>query len=241
MKIEDFEIIKLETVDSTNDYLKRLVKKGESKPKIVISDIQTNGKGTKNRSFVSEKGGIYLSILLPYFDASFITPMTAVAVSDTIDKFATEKTKIKWVNDIYLKNKKVCGILCESVYSDFCDKPFIIVGIGINLFKPEKDFAAKIKNIAISIFDYEDKAVKERFVSLLINNFLFYFNGLDKKTFLEKYRNNNLVIGKRVKVFYDNKEREGIAVEVDSECRLKVKFSESEEKLLSSGDVILKK
>lgn len=241
MKITDFKFKKLETVSSTNDYLKNLVKQGECTPTIVIADSQTKGRGTKNRSFISEKGGLYLSILLPPCDPQFITPMTAVAVSDTVEQICGKITQIKWVNDIYLSGKKLSGILCETVFSMNSDQPYIIVGIGINLFKPKGDFKEEIKDVVISVFDDENAEIKEKFIKILIEKFLYYFDRLEKKSFLEKYRNKNFILGKQVTVIANNNKTDATAFSIDDDCRLVVRFIDGSEKALNSGDVILKK
>ena len=241
MKITDFKFVRLETVTSTNDYLKNLVKQGNCEPKIVIAESQTKGRGTKSRSFISEKGGLYLSILLPPCDPRFITPMTAVAVSETVEKISGKATQIKWVNDIYLSGKKLSGILCETVFSNNNDKPYVIVGIGVNLFKPKSDLSFEIKDIAVSLFDSFDYEIKERFSNSLVNNFLEFFNSLSDKSFLEKYRDKNFVLGKSVTVILNNTETDAVAISIDDECRLVVKFSDGTEKALNSGEIILKK
>ncbi len=241
MNITDFKIIKLDTVDSTNNYLKTIVKKGECSPTIVISDCQTAGKGTRNRTFISKKGGLYLSILLPPCDTRFITPMTAVAVSDSVEQMSGRTTEIKWVNDIYLNGKKLSGILCEAVFSENVEKPYVIVGIGVNLFLPKDNFSTEIKDIAISLYDTENDDIKEKFFNTLITNFLQYYDTLGNKTFLEKYRNKNFVLGKTVTVVFENKKTDAVAVSIDDECRLVVRFDDGSQKALNSGDVLLKK
>ncbi|MBQ4118856.1 MAG: biotin--[Clostridia bacterium] len=241
MNITDFKIERLLTVNSTNDYLKTLVKQGECEPIIVIADAQTKGRGTKNRSFISQKGGLYLSILLPPCETNLITPMTAVAVSDTVEQISGKTTQIKWVNDVYLRGKKLSGILCETVFSPKSNKPYLIVGIGLNLFKPNDDFSDEIKDIAISLFETEDIAIKERFINTLIKNFFKYFNCLSEKCFLEKYRAKNFILEKTVKVIIGNEKTDAIAVAIDDYCRLIVKFPDGSEKALNSGEVILKK
>lgn len=241
MKITDFKFEKLETVGSTNDYIKELVKQGKCEPIIVISNAQTKGRGTKNRSFISEKGGLYLSILLPPCVTDFITPMTAVAVSDTVEQLTDKDPQIKWVNDVYLSGKKLAGILCETVFSRAGENPYVIVGIGINLFKPENDFSDEIKDIAISLFEFEDAFIKEKFIDTLIQNFLYYFNSLSEKSFFEKYRAKNFILGKTVTVIANNTNTDAVASSIDDDCRLIVKFPDGSQKALNSGDVILKK
>ena len=245
LKTSDIDLILLESVDSTNEYLKALARSSAPKDKtVVIAETQTNGKGTKNRSFISKKGGIYLSILikpsLSGFDATAVTPMTAVAVSDAIEHISGKTTQIKWVNDVYLSDKKVCGILCESVI-DACGKmPYIIVGIGVNLFKPEGDFPTEIKPIATSIFEDENTQIKENFIATLIDLFFNYYDKIGDKTFLEKYREKNLVLGKKINILTAQTPQKATALEIDDNCCLVVELPDKSKKILSSGEVTIR-
>ncbi len=244
MKTEQIKIIKLDTITSTNDYLKQLAKSGCPEKTVVIADCQTSGKGTKNRSFISQKGGVYLSILIrpkvQGFDATLITSATAVAVSDAINKISGKETQIKWVNDIYLENKKVCGILCESVFNADGKIPYIIVGIGVNLFKPQNDFPNEIKDIATYIFEKEDINIKEKFISILLDYFFKFIDDLENKTFLQKYREKNLVLGKEICVTCGDDKKIARAIDIDDQCRLLIEFPNKVKKTLCSGEVTIK-
>ena len=244
IKTQGVDIICLESVDSTNEYLKALAKSGAKAKTVVISDSQTHGKGTKNRSFVSRRGGVYLSILLKPefngFDATLITPMTAVAVSDAVNNISGKSTQIKWVNDLYLGGKKVCGILCEAGFESDAHTPFIVVGIGVNLFKPKGDFDTEIKEIATAVFEEENPKIKEDFIANLIDTFFEYYDKIDQKTFLQKYKNANLVLGKEIEFLENLRLKTAKAVEIDDDCRLVVELPDKTLKTLSSGDVKIK-
>ncbi len=239
----NIKIINLETVSSTNDYLKQLAKEGTDENTVVIAKSQTAGKGTKNRSFISQKGGVYLSVLvrpkLQGFNATLITSATAVAVSDAINEISSKVSQIKWVNDVYLDNKKVSGILCESVIING-EMPFIVVGIGVNLFKPKDDFPPEIKDIATYIFEQENPRIKEKFIKILLGNFFKYFEDLENKSFLQKYREKNLVLGREVSVISANGTKTAKALEIDDNCRLLVEYSDNFQEYLSSGDVTIR-
>lgn len=243
MSNKKVNIIKLDTVTSTNDYLKQLAKDGALPNTVVIADAQTVGRGTKNRSFISEKGGVYMSILvkpeLSGFDATLVTSATAVAVSDAIAQISGKEPQIKWVNDVYLDNKKVCGILCESVIIKGV-MSIIIVGIGVNLFRPKNDFTNEIKDIAISVFEEENSELKEKFINLLIEKFFDYFENLKEKTFLPKYRERNLVLGREVSVIAGTGTTSAKAISIDDCCRLLVEFPDKTKMTLSSGEVTIK-
>jgi BirA family biotin operon repressor/biotin-[acetyl-CoA-carboxylase] ligase len=244
LKTDDVKLILLEEIDSTNEYLKALARSGACEKTVVVAERQNNGKGTKNRTFISEKGGVYLSLLikpsLTGFNATSITPMTAVAVSDAINQISGKKTQIKWVNDVYLQGKKVCGILCESVM-DSCGKiPYIIVGIGVNLFKPKGDFAPEIRQIATSVFEEENTEIKEEFIAKLIDLFFFYYADLPNKTFLQRYREKNIVIGKEIDILSSDNHQKATALEIDDDCRLVALLPDNSKIVLSSGEVTIR-
>ena len=121
-------------IASTNDYAKS--KRAEGKNRIITARLQTGGRGTKGRSFVSNEGGVYLTKLtfydsFPAKDAFLIMANAAAAVCDTL-RFYGVSPVIKWVNDIYINDKKICGILIENVFSG--DKiSSSVVGIGVNI------------------------------------------------------------------------------------------------------------
>ncbi|MBR6564915.1 MAG: biotin--[Clostridia bacterium] len=238
------DIVLLDSVTSTNDYLKKLALNGAKDGTIVIAKSQTKGKGTKGRTFISKEGGLYLSILLKpdfrAFDATLITPLTAVAVSETIAQISGNTPQIKWVNDVYLEDKKVAGILCESSIDSAGKTAYLIVGIGVNLIKPKGGFDDEICDIATAVFEEENTEIFSQFVSALINNFYNFYAQIDNKTFLEKYRRQNFVLGKEVLVLNNNQTLTAKAVWIDDNCRLVVELPDKSLKTLSSGEVILK-
>lgn len=241
MNNKNIKIEVLQTIDSTNNYLKQKALDGEGENYVVLALEQTAGKGTRGRSFSSVKGGVYLSILikpdLENFNPALITTATAVAVTDSILELFKLDTKIKWVNDVYLNNKKVCGILCESVLDSFNNPQFVIVGIGVNLFKPINDFPSEIKDIATYISEGYSVELFEKFTASVINNFYKYLNS---KNHLKLYCERSLILGKEILVSKNNETRTARALEIDNNCRLLVEFENGDKENLSSGDVTVR-
>ena len=128
-----------EELDSTNSYLKEMAAKGAQEGTIIIANRQSAGRGRLGRSFFSpEEKGIYMSILLrPDISlerAVLITSMAAVAVAEAIEQVSGIQTKIKWVNDIFLNKKKVCGILTEAgIDAETGTLEYAVLGIGVNV------------------------------------------------------------------------------------------------------------
>ncbi len=149
MKENKMHVERFESIPSTNDYAK--AKRIDGKNLVVVAKSQTGGRGTKGRSFSSDIGGLYISILRFYDDflakdAFQIMQNAAAAVCLTLEEFGLQP-KIKWPNDILINGKKICGILIENTFSG--DKiRSSIVGIGINVFNPLED---ELKDIATSI------------------------------------------------------------------------------------------
>lgn len=148
----NFKFEKLDTVDSTNDYLERELESGNiNKDKILVTKHQTNGHGSKGRSFSSPKDvGMYYSMLHFYKDDNelkFITQKVAVAVYKTFHDIFGIEFSIKWVNDLYYNDKKVVGILCRNLIKHKA----VVIGIGIDLFKND-NLDEELKDIAGYIF-----------------------------------------------------------------------------------------
>lgn len=140
------DIIYLKCADSTNDVLKAVASE-RAEWTVVIAEKQTKGKGSKEREFVSPTGGLYMSVLFfpSEMDLGLVTPMAAVAVKRAIKEKFNLETGIKWVNDLYLNGKKICGILTECKTTD--KGVTAIIGIGINVYRSESGYG-----------EYEDKA-----------------------------------------------------------------------------------
>lgn len=243
---EKFNFINFNEIDSTNNYVKRN-HNNLTDLTVVSADLQTAGKGRLGKSFYSPKGtGAYFSLLLKNNISSekskYLTVMAAVAAAEEIASVTSRDVKIKWVNDIYIDGKKVCGILTEgSVNPQSCEFDYAVIGIGINLTSPQNDFPDELRTIADSVFG---KACTEEQKTSLINGVLcrFYkiFNG-DDKTFIERYRKFSFLDGKKINIIKENQTESATALYIDENCNLKVKKDKTGEvATLFSGDVSIK-
>lgn len=236
------KIIKLESVDSTNTYLKSLAEKGESEGCVVTARHQTMGRGRRGKSFFSPSDtGLYMSILvrpeISVDDSLFITSMTAVALSRAIEAVCDKKCGIKWVNDIFIDCKKVAGILCEGSFDHTADKVnYVIVGIGVNLCQPKEDFPHELREIATSLG--EDDIGDELFEKILTEFFNLY-EQLPSHDFLNEYKERSILLNKRIEVL-GNETVLGTALDIDDKCRLILKTDNGEIKVISSGEVSVK-
>lgn len=243
----DCRVIVLESVDSTNNYLKKLAENGERENTVVISECQSSGKGRLGRKFFSPKSGLYLSILLrPTFSAEnslFITTAAAVAVSDAIEEISGKKTGIKWVNDIFIGNKKVCGILTEAAVDfETGGLYYAIPGIGVNIYHPAEGFPPEIHDIAGTIFDTEpnEKDLKQKLAAAIINNFFDIYNNIESSDFMQKYKEKSCILGKEIFVLKNETKTKATVLDIDEKAGLVVKYENGEVETLSSGEVSIR-
>ncbi|MGE4484546.1 MAG: biotin--[acetyl-CoA-carboxylase] ligase [Oscillospiraceae bacterium] len=163
-----------DTIDSTNDEAKRLIKSGTGEDFAVISKSQTSGRGQFERSFFSPPGtGLYLSVALKQkapLNNSFITQAAAVAVCRSIENIYGICLDIKPVNDLIYGGKKICGILVESAANFGSCEYFAVFGIGINLSKPKCGFPDELRDAAAYLFesDVDPKGLIDEIIAQLI-------------------------------------------------------------------------
>lgn len=235
--ISGFKVIRLETVDSTNNYLKRHAAEFRDKS-AVIANAQTGGKGRLGRSFFSPEGGLYLSAMIKNVSldaAEMLTPAVAVAVARALEKCGSEEARIKWVNDVYLRGRKVCGILVES--KPEADRlSYAIIGIGVNIFEPEGGFPEDIKARAGAVFADQQPGIREEIFREILANLCGIEEAARTGSFLEEYRRRSNVIGRRVEIIEGERVTEAVAVGIDERCRLIVRTDEGERRLFA-GEV----
>ena len=238
------------TISSTNSVLKEMADKDAPEGTVLVSEEQTAGRGRMGRSFFSPAGtGIYMSILLrPELTASdslYLTTSAAVAVAQAIETIADVNARIKWVNDIFCNGKKVCGILTEASFNlENNGLSYAVVGIGINVKEPEGGFPDDVKNIATAIFSNSDghdtPDARSRLIAEILNRFMSFYRNIKAKTFLKEYRNRSMLMGRQIDVLDGKSVRTALALDIDDDCRLKVKFEDDTVKYLSSGEVSIK-
>ena len=239
-----YNLIYKESVSSTNTVLREMAD-SEKEFTVLISDYQTNGLGRKGNSFFSPEGtGIYMSILLKpklsFEDFLLITPLSAVCCARSIENISHKEAKIKWVNDIYVDNKKVCGILAQSILDDKNNINGCILGIGINVYAPPGGFPEDIKNKAGYLFDKdENKNLRELLVAEVLNNFSSLYKDLTKKLFYEEYAFRSLITNKTVTVLYPGREIKCLVLGIDKDFHLDVQLESGERLKLDSGEVSL--
>ena len=242
-------VICLETVDSTNNRLKEMLKDDPVPGTTIIANEQTGGRGRMGRSFSSPAGcGIYLSMLIrpkgQISDVSGITAWTAVAVHNAILSAYGIDTDIKWVNDLYLNGKKITGILTElSVEGEIGMVSSIIIGIGINVNHKPEDFPEELRDIATSISYGSSSGELDR--SLLAAEVIRELDKMaalwpdGKKEYLDTYRRKCITLDKDVDVinYATGYKRSAHTIDINPDFSLKVRYEDGTIDDVRSGEV----
>jgi BirA family transcriptional regulator, biotin operon repressor / biotin---[acetyl-CoA-carboxylase] ligase len=231
----DIPVYVYDTVDSTLSEAKRRYSDGE-KRFLIVTDEQTAGRGRRGRTFFSPKGaGLYLTLALPLSfsveAAPSITAYAAVCVCRAVEALAGKQAGIKWVNDVFLDGKKVCGILTEastSLESGMIEAVFI--GIGVNV-KP-----CEVPDELKEIVGFVDpgKPIRNELAAHIANGLLRYED--NKDAFLDDYRRRSLTIGRRVQCAVGNESFAAAAIGIDEWGGLIVRLNTGETRTLHSGE-----
>lgn len=233
------------SLESTNKTAKEMAVAGAEHGTIIISDCQTMGRGRYSRNFFSPSGGgLYMSIVLRpeamhFKNPTSVTAFAAVSVCEAIESISTKVPRIKWVNDIFIDGKKVCGILTEAV-TDFESGGFdwVVLGIGINVHTRTEDFPCDLQSIATSIYpDEKMSGVRNRLSAEIINRILGFETLPSETEIFEKYKKRLMVLGKKITVIQNQVEYKATAIDVDSVGHLVVKNESGERITLSSGEI----
>ena len=234
-----------ESIDSTNDYLKqRTVDLIDGMT--VIANSQTSGRGRMNREFYSPKDtGIYMSIYISceknINNTSFATAFVALAVCKAIKKCCNISPQIKWVNDILINSKKVCGILSEGVFDNNTNKlRGIIFGIGINVYEPLNGFPNSLIDIAGAIVHKKEYGLRNHLIGTIINEVTNWDKAIEEIEFINEYKKLNLTIGREIEIISIDGKQDALAVDIDNQCRLIVKYSNGNVSCVNSGEVKIK-
>jgi len=237
-----------DSIDSTNNRAKELAMQGAENGTVVISNEQTKGRGRYGKTFESPKDtGIYMSFVfhpdqLPMSDPSLMTAYAAVIVSDVLSDITGEEIGIKWVNDLFLNGKKVCGILTEAVTNLETGRlDWIVVGIGINVLSGKETFSKSVQTVATSLFsESEELAIRNKIAASIINAFNTKSKETTQSDIMKTYREKSIVIGKQVSVISGDQSFIAIAENILDNGSLVIKLSDGQTKEMRFGEVSLK-
>ena len=246
---KEVEVLHYGEVDSTNIVAKRLALEGASAPLVVVADSQTKGRGRGGKAFFSPSdSGLYLSLLIkPNFTTTMalrITAAAAIAVSRSIEELSDKKATIKWVNDIFIDEKKVCGILTEGVSGFESGKlESVVIGIGINLKTPKGGFPKELQGSATALYGEEvpQGVTKNHLAAKVLTNLLSLLDQLDNFKFMEEYRQRSMVLNKEITVYHGREQYNGVVRAITDEGGLIVILEDGSERELNSGEITIRK
>ena len=240
----DLDLTVLPTAPSTNALVREKANQGCPEGCVVIACAQTAGRGRYGRQFFSPADtGVYLSLLLrptaysPQ-QATCLTAAAAAAMCQAIEAVTGQQPGIKWVNDIFLHGKKVCGILTEAAVGlETGTLNYMVLGAGVNLYPPAEGFPEEIQPIAGSVLERSCPEAKNRLVGEFLNRFWDFYAHPECRTYLEDYRARSLAIGRNVTVLSAGKAVSAYAYGIDDDFRLLVRYENGDTEALSYGEI----
>lgn len=224
------------TIDSTNTEAKRITSFGLNTPLLICAEEQTAGRGRLGRSFFSPSStGLYMSLAMKIdasmSDAVLVTGAAAVAVCQAIESISYVKCDIKWVNDILIDGKKVCGILTEAFSSN--NENILIIGIGVNC--TTSSFPEEITATAGSV----GKLDRNMLAALIVNHLLRFTDDLSSRSWLDEYRSRSIVLGKDITYYKNGSEHFARVKDINHNGALIVEEN-GETLTLSTGEISLR-
>ena len=234
-----FKLHHFKSLTSTQDKAKQFAKKG-MRDLIVVSGIQTKGRGRFKREWHSSKGGLWFSILLKPKNTENLQLLTfaaAVSVVQSIEEIAKLNTKIKWPNDVHFRGRKLCGILTEGIFGE---EDYVIVGIGLNV--NQKSFPKYIKKIAASLKSIKNREFdKSRLLESIVNNFsVLYKNYFEKNKqvkIIKLWKKYCDTLNRNIKIVTVKGDIHGKAIGINKDCSLVVKLNSGKKISVIEGDV----
>jgi BirA family biotin operon repressor/biotin-[acetyl-CoA-carboxylase] ligase len=234
------KIYYFKSIPSTNLFAKELIKEKAEEGTIVVADIQTKGRGRKDRSWYSPSGGLWFSLILyPNIQTQYamlVTMTTSVSIVQAINELTGLSPVIKWPNDLLLEGKKICGILTE-IDAEMDRINYSVVGIGINvnnyIEKELQDKASSINKI------YNSKISRVKLLRLILKYFdnnYFKLCSRDYKYIRDLWFSYTDIIGRNVRLKGENTEFDGVVVDIDDTGCLIMKTKENKIRVVS-GDL----
>ena len=235
-----------QSLPSTNTRAKELAEQGAPHGTAILAGHQTQGRGRMGRSFHSpENRGIYMSVILrPDCSPAQLMHLTCgvgVAICDAVYSATGFCPKIKWINDLVAKQRKLGGILTElSVNPKTQMVDYAIIGVGINCSQSKTDFPEELQDIAISLKEVTGKTPS---LPLLAGAMVTALWKMDKQLLCEKnaimsrYRKRCITLGKEVLLLRADSKQYGTAIDIDNDGQLLVRFENGKTEYVNSGEV----
>lgn len=245
-KYRDIPIDIAQIVTSTNDIAKSAILQGAVHGSIFLAEEQTAGRGRRGREFFSPaRTGLYMSVVLKPLiqtsDAVLYTLATAVVVCRVLEEELDIKPQIKWVNDIFYNNKKVCGILTEAssdVESGMIES--LVVGIGINVTTTEESFPDQLQTVAGSVTSGKCGFIRARLAARIVSELLKETEVFSRELILKEYKERSFMLGQDILFYEKNAWHKAHVLDIDENGGLIIMDSSHNRRTLYSGDISVK-
>lgn len=244
---DGFNVYVVESAVSTNLSLKEMAALGAPHGSVFVARSQTGGRGRLGRSFCSKPGGLYISLLLrpqiSLASASLLTPAAAVAAALTVEEELGIRLGIKWVNDLFYRGKKVCGILTEASAAPGGDAlDYAIVGLGLNIYEPQGGFGDGLDEVAASLLpsDKGRDGTMDRLAARIAKRIFDCTESLESDELYKAYRERLILFGKEVEVRRGNEKYRATVKDLNRDYTLSVEDENGGLHRLFSGEVSIK-
>lgn len=238
------ELLYFQEIESTNTELKRLAREGAPEGTALIAQRQTGGRGRMGRSFQSEEGGVYLSLLLrpgcSPKELMHLTCAVAVAMCDAVEDTCGLRPGIKWTNDLVYGKRKLGGILTELGFDSQGNVSWCVLGVGINCTQRREDFLPELRDMAASLSMVTGKPVSSALLAAKMLEKLHNMSMVllaEKKAIMDRYRKLCVTLGQEISLLRSDSVRHGKAVEITENGALIVEFQEGFREEVDSGEV----
>ncbi|MHC9532097.1 biotin--[acetyl-CoA-carboxylase] ligase [Dellaglioa sp. L3N] len=245
LDVQDIQIETFDELISTNQLAKeRVNQQMGDKPLLIVANSQTGGYGRFGRTFESpENTGIYLSYLLridqPIKDVGQLTTATAMAVSYALETKLHIQPQIKWVNDLYYQNKKICGILTEAVTDiETQQVTSLVIGIGLDFKTDLAKLSPDLQTKVGSLVDEAGNMTRNELIAEITNQFMKIYQHYQSGDFMDDYRVRSLVIGKTVALKSGHREITGVIETIDNDGQLVLRDEAGNITTYMAGEII---
>jgi len=233
-----FKLYNFKTLSSTNDKARYFAGKGHNNI-VVVAERQKKGRGRFGRTWDSNSGGLYMTILLKGKNSEnikYLTFIAAVSVSKTIKKISNLNAKVKWPNDVIVNDKKICGVLTETGSSKI---KYVLIGIGVNI--NQKKFNKNIAKLATSLKIETNKNYNlKNIVNITLKEFdklYVYYKNENYQKIINIWKKYSHTLGNNIKVETLSESYSGKAINIDKDCNLILRLRNGRIKKIIEGDI----
>lgn len=225
---------------STNTTARELAQAGAPEGTVVVAAAQTAGRGTRSRVFFSPQGGVYMSLILRprEADGCLITSCAAIAVARAIERLCPLTVQVKWVNDLIIGGRKLCGILTEAGFTSDNSLDYVVLGIGVNVAAVA--FPPDIADIATSLGNEGCAVDRNALIAAILEEWETAYSAIDSGAFLAESRARSCVLGRRVTVTRGNEQFTATARDINDRGHLLVETDDGNTVTLLSGEVSIR-